>query len=292
MKTEEKVTKHVLGPVTWRIWTFQNNYAKKKEKAPEIVGLIFSNEGSKGREPLFDASLNGTKDIFAYWKDKDKGIIEISSPEPGYEIRAPKDMSQMFYGNLGSSPQISYLDVSHLDVSRSTCFQRCFATFGGNNDSYIHGLETWDVSNGVNFIEMFAMTFCKNKTVSLDLSSWKFGKEGVNFLGMFQGFAKFANEVHLNLENWNVKKGWRFDEMFRKFAFNAQAIELKGILDWTFGDEFSMYFMFDGFGCQCNMPLDLSKWDFRQKFPITHKGFAANTFFRIKEPLWPKGGDE
>ena len=288
MKEKKKVTKHVLGPITFRIMMFQNYSVKKKEKNPEIIGVFFSNEGSKGREPLFDASLNETKDIFAYWKDKDKGIIEISSPEPGYEIKAPKNMCQMFYGDLSSSSQISYLDVSHLDVSESTNFQRCFATFGGNDDSYIHGLETWDVSNGENFIEMFAMTLCKNKTVNLDLSSWKFGKEDINFLGMFQGFAKFANEVHLNLENWNVAKGWRFDEMFRKFAFNAQIFELKGVSDWIFGDEFTMYFMFDSFCRQSNMQLNLSKWNFRKKHTILHDGFAKNTFFRIKEPLWPE----
>ena len=97
-KKKKKVAKHVVGPIIrliceWQLKTIKESYLSC---APEINGIIFSNEGSKGREPLFDASKNKTGDAMAYWEDESKGWICISAPEPGYKIRAPKSMKEFF----------------------------------------------------------------------------------------------------------------------------------------------------------------------------------------------------
>ena len=47
--------------------------------------------------------------------------------------------------------RIHFLDVSHLDVSRTDTFTDCFKGFGAGTDSKIIGLENWDVGNGIDF---------------------------------------------------------------------------------------------------------------------------------------------
>lgn len=61
---------------------------------PKIKGIVFSNNGAMKRTPILDVSLNNTKDIMAYWGDEREGILEISAVEPGYEIKAPKNMNR------------------------------------------------------------------------------------------------------------------------------------------------------------------------------------------------------
>ena len=96
MKRKKKITKNVVGQVFGLIRQWQSIVYLKTSKTPEVNGIIFSNEGSKGRTPLFDASKSQTGGIIAYWEDESKGWICISAPEPGYEIRAPKSMKDFF----------------------------------------------------------------------------------------------------------------------------------------------------------------------------------------------------
>ena len=171
--TKKKVTKHVVGNILTLVKVWQKSY--NRSTSPLVDGIIFSNTGSKGRTPLFDASLNRTGDIFAYWRDENKGILEISASEPGYEIKAPKSMAG-FFSETFMGKGLTCLDVTHLDVSQSINFSYCFEKFGEGRKSRIDGLEFWDISKGVRFVGMFEDAFPFNCIVNLDLSAWKFGK--------------------------------------------------------------------------------------------------------------------
>lgn len=309
MKTENKTTRHVVGPIMPLIYGWQLEAMKKSylSRVPEVNGIVFSNEGSKGREPLFDASRSKTKDIMAYWNDKEKGILEISAPEPGYELKTPKTMKDFFYGavlstkspdksssrrhrfiNGTSEKFISYLDVSHLDVSKTVNFQGCFWGFGQSTQSEIKGLETWDVSRGVEFRGMFENAFSDNETVSLDLSSWCFSETAeINMGSMFSNFASSAKSVTLNLDGWKTSMIENFTAMFDNFASKAIEVEVQGIEKWVIEHGNCFMFMFRNFALQSNYQLDLSYWNKKcEALPGDHYHFSAGTFFQIKEPKW------
>lgn len=283
---KKKVTKHVVGDV----YCLLNNYLKKhKEEDFKITGLEFSNLGAQGREPLFDASRCQKGTIMAYWKDECKNCIVISAPEPGYDIKAPKCLSNYF-----CDWKLNRLDVSHLDVSRTTDFYKCFSNFGsistedGCKSSEIIGLETWDVSSGENFAFMFKHCLSSNKTINLNLSSWQFNQKiTISFWGMFKEFGAQANEIILDVNGWNVTKVNDFNRIFDEFASHAKMVKLKGIEDWRLGTgEIHLDYAFDDFAKASDCRLDLSRWLKNCTKKPTMIGFAKGTFFRVKEPNW------
>ena len=203
-----KTTEHTIGDVYPKIFDWKCKIASSG-KPVEVFGMVFSNEGSKGRAQLFDISKSQTGDIFAYWKDEKKGILEISASEPGYEIRAPKSMQAFFsvYPNKRKhiASSVFYLDVSHLDVSETITFEDCFRGFGATKNSEIIGLENWNIGNGSDIREAFCDAFPYNDLVSLDLSSWKFSESKDVFpYGLFCRFAPTASKVELNL-SWDTR---------------------------------------------------------------------------------------
>lgn len=208
---KKKTTKHVIGDVYTKTWDWKHKLALNGVVV-SVLGIVFSNEGSKGRDPLFDISKSQTGDIFVYWKDEKNGILEISAPEPGYEIRAPKSMQAFFsvYPNKRKhiASSFFYLDVSHLDVSETITFEDCFRGFGATKNSEIIGLENWNIGNGSDIMEAFCDAFPYNDLVSLDLSSWKFSESKDVFpYGLFCGFAPTASKVELNLSFYSINNG-------------------------------------------------------------------------------------
>lgn len=168
---EKKTTKAAIRS-TYEIFSSVNwEYERLNKKECKIRGLVFSNEGAKGRKPLFDCSNSLTKDIFVYWKNEKEGVLEISASEPGYEIKAPKRMEGVFAGaRLPSSLEL--LDVSHLDVSLSNNFRDCFRNFGHGNERQIVGLDKWNMENANDLAWMFE-NFCpENKEINLNVSGW------------------------------------------------------------------------------------------------------------------------
>ena len=294
MKTENKTTRHVVGPIMPLIYGWQLEAMKKSylSRVPEVNGIVFSNEGSKGREPLFDASKNKTGDIMVYWEDESKGWICISAPEPGYEIRAPKSMKEFFYGtvffdNGVAGKSIIYLDVSHLDVSNTTDFEGCFWGFGQHGESKIKGLETWDVSHGTKFFGMFERAFSNNEIVSLDLSSWCFQMtKEINMASMFRDFAGWSKDVTLNLKDWQVFTVGNFESMFDGFASEAKRVKISGVEEWPVGHGYNFNRMFRDFAPQSNCRLNLSNWNKTGKLVGSHEEFSDGTFFKIREPEW------
>ena len=253
MKEKKKVTKHVIGHILILIKKWQLASSNGVSR-PFVEGIVFSNEGAKGRKPLFDCSYSLTKDIFVYWKNEKEGVLEISASEPGYEIKAPKRMEGAFAGaRLPSSLEL--LDVSHLDVSLSNNFRNCFRSFGYVNERQIVGLDKWNMENANDLAWMFG-NFCpKNKEINLNVSGWDL-QYCHSLAGVFDNFGKNAKTINIvGLESWSLPKGYTdMDVMFRNFGDNAN------------------YF------------LDLTNWAVDKK--VKHKNFAKNTFFKIKEPNW------
>ena len=283
---KKKMTKHVVGDVGRYLRQYIDTH---KEEKLEVSGVEFSNLGAQGREPLFDVSYDQKGTIMAYWKDENKNCIVISTPEPGLEIKAPKSLCNYFRGW-----RLSYLDVSHLDVSYTTDFYKCFRNFGSasvkgeSKPSEIIGLETWDVSSGENFSFMFEHCFFSNKTINLNLSSWQFSQEAmISFWGMFKEFGAQANKVILDVSGWNTENVDDFDQMFEEFAPHAKTVELKGIENWHLGTGLiSLVHMFNNFAQKSKCHLDLSEWAKGCTEKPDMEGFAERTFFRIKEPEW------
>lgn len=293
-KNKKKVTKNEVCSILDRITQWQSEVYYKTAEVPEVHGIVFSNEGSKGRPALFDASENETKDIFAYLLDEDKGIIEISAPEPGYEIKAPESLENYFarpglYNQKRKLIQgLTYLDVSHLDVSQSTNFFACFEKYGyfESSPAELKGLETWDVSQGEDFSYMFRHAFPQNENIFLNLSSWRFTqKTRIRFQNMFQDFGKQADKVFLNVSGWNTTNVYSFDLMFDSFAPHAKTVELKGVEDWRLGTGVILLgYVFYNFAVESSCHLDLSKWSANCSEKPIMKGFAEGTFSRIQEP--------
>lgn len=108
-----------------------------------IKGIVFSDRGADGRTPICDVSARFSEDIFAYWEDKTNGIICISHCEQGYDILAPKNMDEFFSG----IDDVMFLDVSHLNVSKSENLKTCFIGFSTKykgERKRIKGLECWE----------------------------------------------------------------------------------------------------------------------------------------------------
>lgn len=220
-----------------------DDYIRLNErKTFDVNGIIFSNRGADGRKPLFDATENKKKEIMAYWYDEEKHIIEITAKESGYEIRSPESMNYFFYNRPYENFLISYLDVSHIDVSDVSDFSCCFRDFGyivpgdvGKGvKSEIIGLETWDVVNGEDFSFMFSDAFNKNDTVELNLSMWRFNsKKPIKFIGTFENFGWKVNKVSLDITGWPVATKNNYCDTFSGFAQHAETVQVKGSKDLT-----------------------------------------------------------
>lgn len=100
-----------------------------------------------------------------------------------------------FYNNLEYNYNV-------IDVSQITDFSYLFA-----NKYILYDIEIdkWDVSNGRNFSNMFALCNGFNG----DLSRWDVSN-GINFMSMFGCCYNFNSD----LSNWNVSKGENFANMF------------------------------------------------------------------------------
>lgn len=233
----KKITEDSLGP----LYNMLDDYILKKgNEIPPVTGIIFSNRGADGRKPLFDATKNKTKEIMAYWYNEKNGIIEITAKEPGYEIRSPESMNYFFYNRPYENFLISYLDVSHLDVSDVSDFSCCFRDFGyivpgdaGNGvKSEIIGLETWDVVNGEDFSFMFSDAFNKNDTVELNLSTWRFNSQNpIKFIGTFENFGWKVNKVSLDITGWPIATKNNYCDIFSGFAPHAETVQINN--DWA-----------------------------------------------------------
>lgn len=139
---KNKTTKHTILCPQFIISEVKSAYYAHNMNVT-VKGIVFSDKGADGRTPICDVSARFSEDIFAYWEDKTNGIICISHYEPGYDILAPKNMDRFFSG----IDDVTYLDVSHLNVSKSENLKTCFIGFSMNykgERKTIKGLECWE----------------------------------------------------------------------------------------------------------------------------------------------------
>ena len=182
--------------------------------------------------------------------------------------------------------RIHFLDVSHLDVSRTDTFTDCFKGFGAGTDSKIIGLENWDVGNGIDFRDFFWGAFPFNDTVSLDLSSWKFTvNRSIFTYSFFKDFAPTASTVELHL-NWDTSSFAQISRMFHNFAVQAKDVSVTGIENWNVEHAKCFDYMFKNFAPNSSCKLDLTGWSKDCSLIGTHRKIADGNFFRIKEPVW------
>lgn len=139
---KNKTTKHTILCPQFIISEVKSAYYAHNMNV-HVKGIVFSDRGADGRTPICDVSARFSEDIFAYWEDKANGIICISHCEPGYDILAPKNMDEFFSG----IDDVMFLDVSHLNVSKSENLKTCFIGFSTKykgERKRIKGLECWE----------------------------------------------------------------------------------------------------------------------------------------------------
>ena len=139
---KNKITKHTILCPQFIISEVKSAYYAHNMYV-DVKGIVFSDRGADGRTPICDVSTRFSEDIFAYWEDKANGIICVSHCEPGYDILAPKNMDEFFSG----IDDVMFLDVSHLNVSKSENLKTCFIGFSTKYKGEIKrikGLECWE----------------------------------------------------------------------------------------------------------------------------------------------------
>lgn len=198
---------------------------------------------------------NGTGDVFGFCEVNDGKVLYIVTGElEGQKVKAPKDLSNLFYSFYNDSVfHLKSIDVSCLDVSKSTQFRQCFQGVDSKMGIEIVGLETWDTSNAVNMAYMF------------------------------YGYNESAGFVDLDLSNFDVSKVVKFDYMFAKCGRLADEFEIKGIEQWRPEKGWFFDSMFKKCGAKADYCLDLSNWDCRGEEP---KDFREKVAFKIKNPKW------
>lgn len=251
-----------------------------------ITGIVFSTEGAKGRTPILDLSFKHSGEISAYWENQEERLLCVSTSEPGYMIKAPIVLNDFFNADCWKS-NLNYVDVSGLDVSNVLSFSRCFNSFGKSKNSKLVGYENWNVSKGIQFDFMFNNFYPFKETVNLDLSKWRFSlSDNFSMIQMFAHFANTANKVSLNLNGWNTQTCNSFKAMFGNFASAATSVMISGIENFKIKSGADMTLMFWYFASRSSLNLDLTKWSFDNPLIGNHIGFADETFFKIKKPVW------
>lgn len=277
----KKVTEGTIKKGSEIFDIIRNTYPQSKRNSVEIRFLLFSDRGAPKFKRLYNVGQKESDNIFAYWENENGGFLCISYSLPGYDIQAPEDMSHMFC----NIPGLSYLDVENLDVSRTTDFTGCFAGFGENKDSHIFGLEKWNIQNGKAFALMFYKAFPNNDEVALIAPSFKATPlMEASLRECFSHFAPRAEKVMLDVIDWNIKKDCDLTSCFDSFALQATNVAISGLELWKINGINNFSYMFDNFAPISNCRLDLSRWETSNE--NIHMGFAANTFFKIKEPKW------
>lgn len=259
----------------------QSTYLPSQRDSVRIKFLAFSDQGIPKFKRLYNVGQKESDNIFAYWKNKKGGILCISYYLPGYDIQAPEDMSHMFR----NIPGLSHLSVRNLDVSKTVDFTGCFANFGENKDSAIYGLERWNMQNGKFFDLMFYKAFPNNDKIALSMLFYatNFLKEA-SLRECFSNFAPAAKKVELYVDGWDIESGCDLTGCFQKFALQATEVLVCGLDLWKIHGTNDFSYMFNNFAPVSNYHLNLRDWMVSKE--SIHTGFAASTFFKIKEPKW------
>lgn len=141
-----------------------------------------------------------------------------------------------------SLPKLCYISAQNLKLVSDSSFTGVVngGGYGYNADSMeIIGVETWDVSELVNFSNMFKGA----KITSLDLSNWDVGKAN-SFKGMFENCTNL--QTIIGLENWNTSSVYAIVDMFK----NCKVLsDFPNIQNWNLSNCAQFDGLFYGAGC-------------------------------------------
>lgn len=163
-------------------------------------------------EPLSVGELWDGKRITEVYTGVEGDLVRVGATPPWYEYQNLKrveildwvqpETASFWFANM---PNIEYLDLRKLDMSRSTSMLGMFSATGINVTEKVTalGLEDWDVSNVQNYTAMFRQ-FAKNANVFEmgDISGWD-TRSAVYMQQMFLG-AFVQSTMILDCSNWNV----------------------------------------------------------------------------------------
>ena len=152
-------------------------------------------------------------------------------------VRAPSDMTQMFYSFKGN-----IVGLDHLDTEGTSNFKNAFANVTGRVDG--NDFINWNVKSGTGFEGMF-----KNSSIDPNVGNWD-TQNAQDMRSMFEG----ATSANPDVSKWNVKNVKKIDSMF-----NAAGKANPDISKWNFGNLESMR---EAFYESRLEKADLSKWKF------------------------------
>lgn len=219
-----------------------NVFAKPKVGANGETTLeINVKDGAK------DTSINGGKwiDMATAFGASGSSSADLSWTAAGDKVnikflanvRAPSDMTQMFYSFKGN-----IVGLDHLDTEGTSNFKNAFANVTGRVDG--NDFTNWNVKSGTGFEGMF-----KNSSIDPNVGNWD-TQNAQDMRSMFEG----ATSANPDVSKWNVKNVKKIDSMF-----NAAGKANPDISKWNFGNLESMR---EAFYESRLEKADLSKWKF------------------------------
>jgi len=150
-----------------------------------------------------------------------------------------------YYTNISNIKFLENWDVSNV-INFSQMFESC------SYISDIKPLENWDVSKGTDFSDMF-FSYCSKISDIKPLENWDVSK-GTDFSHMFTGLKISSISP---LQNWNVSNAKRFNRMFSNCG---QLSDIKALKNWNISNGTD----FNGLFCNCKQLSDIKSienWD-------------------------------
>lgn len=173
----------------------------------------------------------------------DGDIIYISPEYDDIPIYTNEDCSEMFYG-INKLQDIKGLDI--LDISNTINFSEMFASC---YDLTSLDLSNWDISNVTNTSKMF--NNCTTLT-SLNLSNWDTSKI-TNMNSMFAFCSNLSNII--DIPTWTVNN--LIDA--RSVFYYCSSLKMLKLQNWNMSKVTTVRYMFAG--CTNLDTLDVTNWD-------------------------------
>ena len=209
----------------------------------EEVKKIFGNKFVKNNRNNIELKINGIKNglIDRYKLNKGDNIITLIIKNDLTDLSfmfkdcySLKNIEELKYLNTSNVKDFSYIFSSNDDKTKFS--------FDENKRSYcillndINPLKYWNVSKGINFVDMFR--YCMNLSDIKALEKWDVSN-CTNFSNIFNNCESLSN---INpLKNWNVSKGITFKYMFRDCR---NLSDIKALENWDVSncEDFSRMF--------------------------------------------------
>ena len=250
----------------------------------QILKLIYDN----GDNSLFIP--NSTKIFGKTFVENNKDNIQLVIDNKKlplvekYELKEGKNTIQMIILNKLTNLEYMFfrckslvnIDLSNIDalknwnVSNGINFRNMFAFC--KHISNIDALKNWNVSNGKHFAGMLGR--CESLSNIDALKNWNVSN-GINFVAMF-GFCKNISNIDA-LKNWNVSKGKHFSMMF----FECESLSSLKILEkWNVSNGNDFNGMFGKCSSLTNL-TGLEKWNIQNGYQFELMFYKCSSLLYI-----------